>query len=90
MEREPTAREEKRFLLAKKMNFARLALGGQYIGNKLHAEKQEVLSQPQPLMKWSFYAEKFANQNVLFSPAHFWNMAKAALINATAIKVKDD
>ena len=90
LDREPTVQEKKRFLLSKKMNFARLALGGQFIGNKLHAEKQEVLIHPQPLMKWSFYAEKFANQNILFSPDHFWNMAKAALVNAAAIEVKED
>ena len=83
--RQATTNEKKRFLIAKKMNFGRLALGGLYIGNKLSVEKEEKNTSHQ-LKEWSFYAKSFASNDESLSSQFFWNLAKVAIQSANAIK----
>ena len=85
--RNPTLTEKKRFAFAKKMNFARLALGGLYIGNKLCIASQNANSSPSELKDWSFYARAFANNNENLSAQFFLNLAKVAIQSANAIDI---
>ncbi len=85
--RNPTINEKKRFHIAKKMNFGRLALGGLYIGNKLCSTKQDVNSSSYEAKEWSFYAKAFANNDDSLTSQFFWNLAKAAIESANAIDV---
>lgn len=80
LERKPTKNEQKRFLIAKKMNFGRLGLGAQYIGDKLESLGEE------PLREWSYYAHHFTNNDCPLYAGFFWNCARAALKCADAIK----
>lgn len=82
----PTANERKRFRIAKKMNFARLVLSGQGIGNQLHGAKKNENSAPEPLKEWSYYAEIFASDTSSLSAQFFWGQAKRALECAKAIE----
>lgn len=86
LQRDPTAEERTRFLIAKKMNFARLALGTQNIGNILNSEKEDKTLPPHPLKDWSYYVSAFANDGVL--PAQFfWEFAQMALKSADSIEI---
>lgn len=82
--RQATTNEKKRFLIAKKMNFGRLALGGLYIGNKLSLEKEQNNTSHQ-LEEWSYYAKSFASNDKSLSSQFFWNLAKVAIQSANAI-----
>jgi len=88
LEHPPTINERKRFRIAKKMNFGRLALSGQGIGNQLSSEKNEdyVLK---PLREWSYYAEMFANGSASLSAQFFWGLAQTALKSAKALDAND-
>ncbi len=81
--RNPTINEKKRFLIAKKMNFARLAMAGLYIGNRLSLENKGI-NASLPLKEWSHYAKSFANNVEDPSAQFFWNMAKVAITSANA------
>ncbi len=85
--RNPTTIEKKRFCIAKKMNFGRLALGGLYISNKLGTANQDVNSNPYKVKEWSFYAKAFANNDDSLTSQFFWNLAQAAIESANAINV---
>ena len=86
LQRNPTAEEKTRFLIAKKMNFARLALGTQNIGNILNSEKEDKTLPPRPLKDWAYYVGAFANDGVL--PAQFfWEFAQMALKSADSIEI---
>lgn len=86
LKRDPTAEERTRFLIAKKMNFARLALGTQNIGNILNSEKEDKTLLPNPLKDWSYYVSAFANDGVL--PAQFfWEFAQMALKSADSTEI---
>ncbi len=87
--RNPTINEQKRFLIAKKMNFGRLALGGLYIGNKLFNAKQDVNNSPCEIKEWSFYAKAFANNDDFLSPQFFWDLAKVAIKSANTLDVEN-
>ena len=85
--RNPTINEKKRFLIAKKMNFGRLALGGLYIGNKLCLAEKEADSVSHHLEEWSYYAKSFANNDAL-SSQFFWDLATVAVQSANAINIE--
>lgn len=82
--RQITINEKKRFLIAKKMNFGRLALGGLYIGNKLSIGNEENNTEHE-LKEWSYYAKSFASNDESLSSQFFWNLAKVAIQSANAI-----
>lgn len=84
----PTVNERRRFRIAKKMNFARLVLSGQIIGNQLNSQQEEgyVL---ESLREWSYYAKTFANDDPLLSAQFFWGQAQVALKCAKALDVRD-
>lgn len=84
--RHPTTNEKKRFLIAKKMNFARVALGGLYVGNRLSTEKDEDNTSDE-LKEWSYYIKCFASKNESLCSQFFWNFAKVALQSAEDIDV---
>lgn len=84
--RQATKNEKKRFLIAKKMNFGRLALGGLYVGNKLSIGKEGNIISPQ-LRDWSYYAKSFASNDKSLSSQFFLNLAKVAIQSANAIDV---
>jgi len=84
--RNPTINEKKRFLIAKKMNFGRLALGGSYIGNKLSLAEKETDGVSHHLEEWSYYAKSFANNETL-SSQFFWDLATVAIQSANAINI---
>jgi hypothetical protein len=85
--RNPTINETKRFLIAKKMNFARLAMGGLYVSNRLSLAKKDVNTSCQ-LKEWSHYAKSFANNEENLSAQFFWDMAKVAIQSAISIQQK--
>lgn len=85
--REATTAEKKRFLVAKKMNFARLAMGGLYIWNKFSAETEKEDS-AQELKEWSYYVKCFASNDKNLSSQFFLNLAKVAIQSANAIEVE--
>jgi len=79
----PTIDERKRFHIAKKMNFARLVLSGQGIGNQLSSgQKDDAAKSPLPPREWSYYARVFANENIPLSAQFFWGQAQVALESA--------
>lgn len=82
----PTINEKKRFQIAKKMNFARLVLSGQGIGNQLSSEKNENYAF-EPIKEWSYYTKTFANDNTPLSAQFFWGQAQVALELAKTIDV---
>jgi len=82
-----TINERRRFQIAKKMNFARLVLSGQAIGNELSADQKNEGSVIEPLMEWSYYAKIFANNNTSLSAQFFWGLAQVALASAKALDV---
>jgi aminoglycoside phosphotransferase (APT) family kinase protein len=84
--RQATTNEKKRFLVAKKMNFGRLALGGLYIGNKLSIAKEEDNTSHE-LKEWPYYAKSFASNDENLSSQFFWNLAKVAIQSANAIDI---
>jgi thiamine kinase-like enzyme len=86
-QRDPTAQEMARFLVAKKMNFARLALGTQNIGNMLSSEKEGKILSPHPLKEWSYYVNAFANSDDNLSAEFFWEFAAMALKAADSIEI---
>jgi thiamine kinase-like enzyme len=75
----PTMNEKKRFRIAKKMNFARLALSGQGIGNQLRSDQKATDDVLEPLREWSYYAKTFANGDKSLSAQFFWGQARVAL-----------
>ncbi len=85
LQRDPTAEEMKRFLIAKKMNFARLALGTQYIGDMLSSDKEDKILPPRPLKEWSYYVSAFANNDGVLPAQFFWEFAQMALKSADSI-----
>ena len=76
----PTIDERKRFKIAKKMNFARLVLSGQGIGNQLSAGQKEDTAHTS--QDWSYYARVFANDDIPLSAQFFWGQAQVALESA--------
>ncbi len=84
--RQPTTYEKKRFLIAKKMNFGRLALGGLYVGNKLSIAKEEDNTSHE-LKEWPYYAKSFASNDENLSSQFFCNLAKVAIQSANAINI---
>ncbi len=84
--RDPTSIEQKRFLIAKKMNFARLGLFATLESSTI----KDVCSVFESLREWSHYAESFANNNESFSSEWFSNFGRAALREALAIDVATD
>lgn len=89
LQRDPVQEEKTRYLIAKKMNFARLALGTQNIGNKLSSGKCDNAISPQPLKEWSYYVNAFANSNDVLSASFFWEFAQAALKMANLIGISN-
>ncbi len=85
----PTINERKRFRIAKRMNFARLVLSGQGIGNQLSSDQKDDGYVLEPLREWSFYAKMFANDNTSLSAQFFWGQAQVALESAKALDVSD-
>ena len=81
----PTVDERRRFRIAKKMNFARLVLSGQIIGNQLNSSQKEEGYVLEPLREWSYYAKVFANDNTSLSAQFFWGQAQVALESAKAL-----
>lgn len=84
-----TINERKRFRIAKKMNFARLVLSGQGIGNQLSSDQKDEGCILEPLGEWSCYAKMFANDNTPLSAQFFWGQAQVALESAKALDVND-
>lgn len=84
--RQATAKEKKRFFIAKKMNFARLALGGLYVGNRLSKENKDETT-PHQLKDWSYYVGSFASNKDSLSGQFFLDMAKVAMHSANAIDI---
>lgn len=75
----PTSVERQRFKIAKRMNFARLVLSGQGIGNDLAAKynlKNTLSDSPR---EWSYYTKTFADDNDHLSAEFFWGQARLAL-----------
>lgn len=89
LEHAPTINERKRFRIAKKMNFARLVLSGQGIGNQLSSDQKDEDYVSEPLKEWSYYAKMFANDNISLSAQFFWGQAQLALESAKALNVND-
>ncbi len=90
LEHIPTLVEKKRFRIAKKMNFARLVLSGQGIGNQLwrnQKDAQDAQDAHESLREWSYYAQVFADGNTPLSAQFFWGQAKVALEAAKALDV---
>lgn len=87
LQRDPTTEEIRRFLIAKKMNFARLALGTQCIGDMLNLEKKNKILSIQPLKEWSSYIHAFANNDDVLPAQFFWEFAEMALKSADLIEV---
>lgn len=85
----PTINERKRFRIAKRMNFARLVLSGQGIGNQLSSDQKDEGYVLEPLREWSHYAKMFANDNTSLSAQFFWGQARVALESAKALDVSD-
>ncbi|MBA3956825.1 MAG: phosphotransferase [Parachlamydiaceae bacterium] len=85
----PTINEKKRFRIAKKMNFSRLVLSGQGIGNQLSSDKGDDDYTLEPLREWSYYVKIFAEGNTSLSPQFFWGQAQVALETAKALDVND-
>ncbi len=85
----PTVNKRRRFRIAKKMNFARLVLSGQIIGNQLNSSQKEEGYILEPLREWSYYAKMFANDNTSLSAQFFWGQAQVALEYANALDVRD-
>jgi len=81
----PTTAEIKRFRIAKRMNFARLVLSSQGIGNQLSVEQNNKNYVPEILKEWSYYAKMFANDTASLSAQFFWEQAQVALESAKAI-----
>lgn len=87
LQRDPTEYEKKRFLITKKMNFARLALGTQNIGNILNIKKEDEFCASGPFKEWAYYANMFANNDDVLSPQFFWEFARVSLESAYSIKL---
>lgn len=87
LQKDPTAEEMTRFLIAKKMNFARLALGTQNIGNMLSSKKENKILPPLPLKEWSYYISAFANNDSVLPAEFFWEFAQVALKLADSIEI---
>jgi thiamine kinase-like enzyme len=85
----PTVNERRRFRIAKKMNFARLVLSGQIIGNQLNSSQKEEDYVLESLREWSYYAKMFANDNKALSSQFFWGQAQVALECAKALDISD-
>ncbi len=85
----PTINERRRFRIAKKMNFARLVLSSQGIGNQLSSDQKDEAYVLEPLREWSYYVKTFANDNASLSAQFFWGLAKVALESAKALDVND-
>lgn len=85
----PTVNERRRFRIAKKMNFARLVLSGQIIGNQLNSSQKGESYVLEPLREWSYYAKMFANDNASLSAQFFWGQARVALKYAKALDISD-
>ena len=83
----PTMNERKRFRIAKRMNFARLVLSGQGIGNQLDQKDEGYILEP--IKEWSYYAKIFANDNTSLSAQFFWGQAQVALECAKALDVSN-
>lgn len=78
----PTINERKRFQIAKRMNFARLVLSGQGIGNELRSNQKDEGDIFEPFKEWSHYAKMFANDDTSLSAQFFWGLAQVALKSA--------
>lgn len=85
----PTINERKRFRIAKKMNFARLVLSSQGIGNQLSSDQKEEGNNFELIREWSYYAQMFANDNTSLSAQFFWGQARVALESAKGLDVND-
>lgn len=85
----PTVDERRRFRIAKKMNFARLVLSGQIIGNQLNSSQKEKGYVLEPVREWSYYAKMFANDNISLSAQFFWGQAQVALESAKTLDVSN-
>jgi aminoglycoside phosphotransferase (APT) family kinase protein len=81
----PTVNERKRFQIAKKMNFARLVLSGQDIGNRLGSNQKDNYYIFEPIREWSYYAKTFANDHTPLSAEFFWGLAQVALEAARSL-----
>jgi hypothetical protein len=71
------------------MNFARLVLSGQGIGNQLSSDQKNEGYILEPLREWSYFAKIFANDNSPLSAQFFWGQAQVALESAKALDVND-
>lgn len=87
LQKSSSSNEKKRFLIAKKMNFGRLALGGLYIGDKLKSVTQGADDIPPQLEDWSYYAKAFANNDTPLTSQFFLDLAQVAIKSANAIDV---
>ncbi len=81
----PTVDESERFRIAKRMNFARLTLSGQDIGNLLSADQNGDSTVLGPLREWSYYARTFADGKTALTAQFFWGQAQVALDCAKAL-----
>lgn len=84
----PTLNEKKRFLIAKKMNFARSVLSSQAIGNELSLTQKNGLM-VLPVREWSYYAHMFAQGNTPLSAQFFWGQAQVSLEVAKSLAQAD-
>lgn len=87
LQRDPTANEKARFLIAKKMNFARLAMLAQCVGNTLSSEQEDRILLPLPLKEWSYYASTLADSNDNLSAQFYLEFAQVAFKSATEIEI---
>lgn len=71
------------------MNFARLTLSSQGIGNQLSSDQKDEGYVSEPLKEWSYYAKIFANDNTHLSAQFFLELAQVTLEYAKAIDVND-
>jgi aminoglycoside phosphotransferase (APT) family kinase protein len=85
----PSLNERKRFRISKKMNFARLALAGQGIGNRLSSDQGNEEGVIKHSREWSYYASIFANDDKSLSAQFFWGLAQTALQSAKALDLND-
>ena len=87
LEHIPTLIEKKRYRIAKKMNFARLVLSGQGIGNQLGSNQKNAQDADELFREWSYFTKVFADGKTLLSAQFFWGQAKVALESAKALDV---
>lgn len=87
LERIASQEEMARFLIAKKMNFARLALGAQYVADMLlsHAKEKQTLN-VNSHHEWSYFVQAFSNNEENLTIEFFLELSELALKIANSLQ----